>query len=165
MFLRLAVYNDVPGIMEVINNVVPLLAATGNFQWDETYPNAEAFKEDIANGELWVYEADGLIAGVAAITTDQEPEYARIWDINETAVVVHRLAVSPQFRGKGIAKLLMEKAEAIAIERSIFLLRIDTSDANKAAQKLFSESGYTYSGEIPLIRRPGMRFYCYEKRL
>ncbi len=165
MFLRLADYNDVPGIMGVISKVIPLLAATGNNQWDDTYPNAKVFKADIANGELWVCEANGSITGVAAITTDQELEYARIWNINETAVVVHRLAVSPQHRGLGIAKLLMEKADIIAIERGIFILRIDTSAANNAAQKLFTDAGYTYSGEIPLASRPGMRFYCYEKRL
>lgn len=78
---------------------------------------------------------------------------------------MHRLAVSPAFRGLGVARLLMVKADEVAREQGIRLLRIDTCDINKAAQKLFIQSGYKYAGELPLARRPGMRFYGYDKRL
>src|SRR5580704_15515445 len=104
MIIRLAALNDIPAIMELIAEVVPAMNASGNFQWDSTYPNAQVFENDIALNQLWVAEVDGEIAGITAITTDQEPEYANVgWDINETARVTHRLAVSGNYRGKGIA--------------------------------------------------------------
>ena len=106
------------------------------------------------------------IAGVAAITTDQEPEYAQVgWDLNETAIVTHRLAVSPRYQGQGIAAKLMQQAEVEAIRRNIKTLRIDTNVNNKATQQLFPKLGYKYAGEIGLGFRPNLRFYCYEKRL
>ena len=166
MDIRLAKLADVPGIMQVIADVVPDMIASGNFQWDDTYPNAAVFEEDIALGQLWVADADGIIAGVSAITTEQYPEYADVGlDINETAIVTHRLAVSPRYRGRGIAGLLMQQAEQVAIERGIKTLRVDTNTANKATQSLFPKTGYRFAGEMGLQFRPGLRFYCYEKRL
>jgi len=150
----------------LINEVVPALTAEGNFQWDTGYPNAEIFENDITLNELWVADAEGDIAGVAAITTDQEPEYAMAnWNVNETAVVVHRLAIIPRYRGKGIANKLLLQAEQVARSRGIKVMRIDTNVVNTAAQQLFLRAGYIYAGEIGLDFRPGMRFYCYEKRL
>lgn len=166
MLIRPATLNDIPAIMNLITEVVPAMNALGNFQWDTTYPNPQVFKNDIALHQLWVAEDDGIIAGVAAITTDQEPEYAQVgWDLNETAIVIHRLAVSIHHRGKGIAAKLMQQAEHEAARRGIKVLRIDTNSANKATRQLFPKLGYEYAGEIGLGFRPNLRFYCYEKRL
>ena len=166
MEIRLAVGEDVAGVMGVLRRVVPMMRAAGNLQWDDAYPNAEVFERDIELGQLWVAEIDGAIAGVAALTSDQEPEYAQVgWDIEEPAVVVHRLAVDPAFRGMGVAGALMRKAEDVAMERGIRVLRVDTNTLNEASQRLFPKLGYALVGEIGLEFRPGLRFLCYEKRL
>jgi len=166
MEIRLAVVNDVAALMGLVRRVVPLMLAAGNLQWDATYPNAGVFERDIELGQLWVAQIDGAIAGVAAITTDQEPEYAQVgWDITELAVVVHRLAVDPEFRGAGVAGALMRQAEEVARERGIAVLRVDTNTQNEATQRLFPKLGYVLAGEIGLEFRPGLRFFCYEKRL
>lgn len=166
MTIRKATIADVPGIMQIIHNIVPLMRAGGNYQWDSTYPNPEVFKQDIELGQLWVADVDGEIAGAAAITTEQYPEYADVGlDITEPAIVVHRLAVDTKFRGMGIAVALLMQAEQESINRGFNLLRIDTNTQNKAAQSLFPKLGYVFAGEMSLQFRPGMRFVCYEKRL
>jgi len=152
--------------MQVIKAVVPAMQAAGNFQWDDTYPNPEVFETDINNGQLWVAVIDDVIAGVSAITTEQYAEYANVGlDVSETAIVTHRLAVSPHFRGRGIAAALLKQAEQVALDTGIAVLRIDTNTQNQATQALFPKAGYIYAGEIGLEFRPGLRFYCYEKRL
>lgn len=166
MIIRRATTNDIPGIMQLIAEVVPAMNAAGNFQWDSSYPNAAVFEKDIELGQLWVADINSDIAGVSAITTDQEPEYTQVgWDLNETAIVTHRLAVSTRYRGQGIAAQLMQQAENEAIRRQISTLRVDTNTSNKATQQLFPKLGYKYAGEIGLGFRPNLRFYCYEKRL
>lgn len=153
-------------MMDLVRRVVPLMRAGGNLQWDEHYPNAGVFERDVNLDQLWLAEIDTQVAGVAAITTDQEPDYASVgWDIHEPSIVVHRLAVDPAYRGKGIAAALMEQAEAVARNREIAVLRVDTNKQNQATQKLFPKLGYTLAGEIGLSFRPGLRFLCYEKRL
>lgn len=166
MQIRLATLNDIPAIMQVIAEVVPQMRAVGNLQWDNTYPNPAVFEQDINVNQLWLADVAGEIAGVAAITTEQYPEYAQVGlDISETAIVVHRLAVSPRYKGQGIAVALMQQAEKEAIRRGIKFLRIDTNSQNTIAQNLFIKTGYVFAGEIGLEFRPGMRFYCYEKQL
>jgi hypothetical protein len=59
----------------------------------------------------------------------------------------------------------MQQAEQVAIEQGIKTLRVDTNTANKATQSLFPKMGYRFAGEMGLQFRPGLKFYCYEKRL
>jgi len=166
MNIRQAIITDIPKIMQLIAEVVPVMNAAGNLQWDNNYPNAQVFTKDIEAAQLWVAVVDGDIAGIAAVTTDQEPEYAEVgWNIDELAIVTHRLAVSPQYQGKGLAAALLQQAEIEATKRGIKFLRIDTNTANKATQRLFPKLGYVFAGEIGLAFRPNLRFYCYEKRL
>ena len=166
MEIRLATGNDLPALMALVRRVVPLMLATGNAQWDESYPNQPVFQRDVERSQLWVAEVDGSLTGIAAITTDPEHEYAQAGlNIDEPAVVVHRLAVDPAFRGMGVAVALMQKAEQLAIERGIRTLRVDTSIENRATQQLFPKLGYRLAGEISLQLRPKLRVFCYEKRL
>lgn len=165
MWIRLAVREDVAALMGLMGRVVPLMQTAGNRQWDESYPNAAVFERDIERRQLWVAQIDDSIAGVAAMTTEQEPEYAQVgWDVEELAIVVHRLAVDPAFRGAGVAVALMRKAEEVAAERGITVVRVDTNTENEATQRLFPKLGYELAGEIGLSFRPGLRFLCYEKR-
>jgi GNAT superfamily N-acetyltransferase len=167
VLIRQACAGDLPALMALVQRVVPLMRADGNLQWDDVYPNQEVFTRDIDAGELWVAEpANVALAGVAAITTDQSPEYAQVgWDIHEPAIAVHRLAVDPAYRGAGVAAALMQQAEVVARNKGISILRVDTNTQNPATQRLFPKLGYTLAGEISLDFRPGLRFLCYEKRL
>lgn len=166
MVIRRAALFDVPAIMFIVRAALPLMHASGNHQWDDNYPSTEIFLRDIQRKELWVADFDGVLGGVAAITTEQTPEYANVgWDLNEPALVIHRLVVDPEFRGHGIAVALMQEAEALAEEQAIHVLRVDTSHLNEAAQRMFLKLGYNYSGEITIAYRPGLIVRCYEKRI
>ncbi|MEZ0608382.1 GNAT family N-acetyltransferase [Fibrella sp. WM1] len=166
MRIRQATTADLPALMALLQRVVPLMQAAGNFQWDDTYPNETVFRNDIAKKQLWVAELDGQLVGVSAITTDQDAEYAQVgWDITEPAIVTHRLAVDPASQGRGVGKALLKQADEVARQRGIAILRIDTNTQNQVTQRLFPALGYVYAGEIGLNFRPGLRFFCYEKRL
>ena len=166
MLIRLTTHQDLAALMALVRRVVPLMRSEGNLQWDQNYPNEAVFERDIDLKQLWIAEIGPDIAGIAAITMDQEPDYAQVgWDISEPAVVVHRLAVDPAFRGVGVASSLMHTAERIAIERGVSVVRVDTNTQNAATQRLFPKLGYQLAGEISLQLKPGLRFFCYEKRL
>jgi len=166
MIIRPATLKDIEPIMHLVGGIVPAMRASGNFQWDDTYPNTAVFTGDVELGQLWVAVIDGTVAGFAAITTDQEPEYVGVgWDINEAAIVVHRLAVGVHYRRQGIAEALLKQAEIVANNLDISVLRIDTNSNNNATRQLFPKLGYEYAGEIGLSFRPNLRFYCYEKKL
>jgi len=166
MQIRLANLNDLVQLAALLKRVVPAMRAAGNLQWDDSYPNTEVFTNDIERGQLWVAEIDDSVVGVIAITGDIEPDYLQAdWDHTEAALIVHRLAVDPEFRGAGIARALMTQAEIVAASQNIAVIRVDTNVENQATQKLFPCLGYRFAGEISLTMRPGLRFFCYEKRL
>lgn len=166
MTIRPATRSDLPDLMKLVKVVVPLMREAGNFQWDDTYPNETVFGQDIDKAQLWVADIDGQLAGVAALTEDQEPEYAQVgFDVSQRAMVTHRLAVDPAFRGQGVAAALLNQAEKLALERNVAFLRIDTNSENQVTQKLFPKLGYQLAGEITLGFRPGLRFLAYEKQL
>jgi len=166
MQIRPASENDLPGLMALVQRVVPLMLASGNAQWDENYPNRPVFEHDIERSQLWVAQIGESIAGVAAITTDPEPEYAQAGlNTEEPAVIVHRLAVDPAHRGQGVAAALMQQAEQVAVACGITAVRVDTNTQNPATKQLFPKLGYRLAGEISLQLRPNLRFLCYEKRL
>ena len=166
LHLRPATAADIPGILALIRRVVPRMNAVGNFQWSEDYPNEAVFQKDIEQQYLWVAELNEQIAGVAALTNDQDEEYAQAdWDVTEPALVTHRLAVDPIAQGKGVALALLNKAEELAREQGLRVLRVDTNSENQATQRLFPKLGYRMAGEITLAFRPGLRFFCYEKQL
>ncbi|GAB3853240.1 hypothetical protein GCM10028822_21810 [Hymenobacter terrigena] len=163
---RRATATDIPAILALVRRVVPLMQASGNFQWSADYPNEAVFTADIAQNHLWVAELNGAVVGVAALTQDQDAEYAQAdWDVTEPALVTHRLAVDPATQGKGVALALMAEAEQQAITQGLRTLRVDTNSENAATQRLFPKLGYRFAGEITLAFRPGLRFFCYEKRL
>jgi GNAT superfamily N-acetyltransferase len=119
------------------------------------------FRNDIALQQLWVEAIDGTIAGIAALTTQQEAEYMDVgWDIFETAIVTHRLAVHTHYQGRGIATALLLQAEREAARRNISVLRVDTSSKNMATQNLFPKLRYQFAGEITLFFRPCLRFFA-----
>lgn len=173
--VRLATAADLPAALDIIRRVVPLMLADGNEQWQLDYPNAEVLGRDVAAGQLWVATDAGsggdaaVVVGLAAITSAREPEYERLekWAGGPAApaVVVHRLATHPDWRGRGVAAAIMQQAERVAAAAGIRFVRVDTNLANAATQKLFPKLGFSYVGEITLDFRPGLRFVCYEKVL
>jgi len=166
MLIRLATIDDLDQVMGVVRSVVPLMQASGNPQWTAEYPNHEIFARDVEAGQLWVAQRAEKIVGVVAHTNQHTPEYADVgWDLAEEAVVVHRLAVDPAVRGKGVALALMSKADGLAAERGTRILRADTNKLNLPMQTLFVKLGYELSGEVSFNGREGLRFLCYEKRL
>ena len=142
------------------------MIAAGNNQWTDSYPK-EFYAEDLAAGALWIAETDDCaVAGVAAFTTAPEPMYAAAgWNVDETAVFTHRLAVHPEQRGRGIAFALMQHGEQVARDRGIQTMRVDTGVKNVPAQRLIARLGYRFVAEIQLAIREELRVVCYEKRL
>ena len=164
--LRRATLADLPAVLALVRAVVPLMNAGGNYQWTRDYPNEEVFCQDVAKQQLWVAERLGEVEGVAALTQDQNPEYADAdWDATAPALVTHRLAVAPAAQGRGVAAALLRQAEHEATQLGLRTLRVDTNSENAATQRLFPKLGYRFAGEIKLTFRPGLRFFCYEKRL
>lgn len=99
--LRLATMQDLTRIMAIVQATVMEMHAYGNYQWDEVYPTEQDFASDITQGDLFVSEAEGQICGLICINQTEPAVYADAgWTLAEKALVLHRMAVDPDLRGR-----------------------------------------------------------------
>ncbi len=158
--IRQAQETDLPALMALTRQVVLHLQQTGIEQWDEHYPTAVDFLEDIRAGEFFVAELAGqLLGGICLNTTELEGYETADWQA-ETFLVVHRLLISPEFQGKGIAFQLMTFAEQEARWQGKASVRLDCFTENPRARALYERLGYRCCGQAAF--RKGS-FLLYEK--
>ncbi|MCH2223716.1 MAG: GNAT family N-acetyltransferase [Crocinitomicaceae bacterium] len=141
------------------------LFENGIDQWDANYPDRESIKNDLETESLFVYQEENIILGLVVLNESQDEEYAEIdWltDDNAKNLIVHRLAVSPEHQGKGIARKLMDHAEAYGVKQGYTSIRLDTFSQNPRNQKFYRNRGYTELGSVFLKYKKDHPYYCYE---
>jgi len=136
----------------------------GIYQWNEHYPNPEAFKTDLQREELFVAIQEDRIAACITISTLKDQEYDPIkWLTPDGAnYYIHRLAVHPDFQHQGLARKLMDYAEDFVRDTKGSSVRLDTFSQNSRNQKFYEARGYTRLGNIYFPKQSEHPFYCYE---
>jgi ribosomal protein S18 acetylase RimI-like enzyme len=74
---------------------------------------------------------------------------------------IHDLAVIPEYRGRGIGRLLLEAVEAKGHELGCCKLTLEVREDNQRAQRLYDKFGF---GDMPSEQGP-VRHRFLQKRL
>ena len=149
--LRKAQIPEVEIIWNILQQAIERRRKDGSNQWQDGYPNLEVVKTDISLGKGYVLEIDNAIAAYAALVFNDEPAYKEIigdWLTIDDFLVIHRVAVSDDFLGKGIAVLLFQKLEDFAKEHQVFSIKVDTNFDNLAMLHILEKLDYQYCGEV-----------------
>lgn len=149
--LRKAEPNDQETIWEILQQAILRRKNDGSSQWQDGYPNSDTVRVDIENEFGYLLEIDGEIAAYSALIFNNEPAYENIegkWLSDDDFFVVHRVAVSDQFLGKGIATKLFLEIENFAKQKQVFSIKVDTNFDNLAMLKILKKLNYTYCGEV-----------------
>lgn len=149
--LRIAMPEDTSAIWAILSAAIERRKADGSNQWQDGYPNEEVIANDIAHQYGYVLTEDNEILGYAALLINNEPAYEAIkgkWLTNADFIVFHRVAISSDHLGRGLAKFLLQKIEEIAHNKGILSLRADTNFDNALMLHLFEKLGYKYCGEV-----------------
>lgn len=162
--IRPAKISEIPDILTITGACAADMIKKGIYQWNEHYPSQEVFEKDIDRGELYVVEDKKQLIGTIVISTFMDAEYKPIvWLTDNTNnVYIHRIAVHPDFQGKGFAQKLMDFAENYAKENGFISIRLDTFSQNKSNQKFYETRGYEKLGDIYLPKQSEYPFHCYE---
>ena len=143
---------DATRIWEILQEAIQKRKEEGSNQWQDGYPNPEVIASDISNGIGFVLVIDNVIAGYTAIAINDEPSYDELeggsWLTEGDFVVFHRAAISKDFVGKGLARILFQCIENYAFENDIFSVKADTNFDNEPMLYLFDKLGYVYCGEV-----------------
>ena len=162
--IRKALGNDIEAILNMTRSCAKQLIDLEIFQWSDAYPDRLSFENDVSRGELFVYELNEKIIGCVTITTLVDKEYVPVkWlTSNDNNIYIHRLAVLPEFQGKGYARKLMDFAEDRARIEKRTSVRLDTFSRNLRNQRFYELRGYKRLEEVYFPNQSELPFYCYE---
>ncbi|MGX7148217.1 GNAT family N-acetyltransferase [Enterococcus ureasiticus] len=163
VYLRKAVSADLSRIMEIIGSARKLLHDKHIPQWQNGEgPNKELLEHDITLQQCYVLIVDQEIAGLGILSTKIETAYEQItngqWQqTNQHYATIHRVALNPNYQGKGLALLLMNYLITTARLNDYLDIRIDTHPENKTMQQLIKKAGFNYQGDVLLPVSDGER--------
>lgn len=162
--IRKALLNDIDELLKITKACAIDMIAKDIYQWNEFYPNKQAFINDVERDELYVFEVNNTLIGCVTVSTFMDEEYIPIrWlTPNTNNIYIHRLAVHPKHQGKGFAKQLMNFAEKLAIKNHFVSVRLDTFSQNPKNLKFYELRNYKRLGEIYFPKQSHYPFYCYE---
>lgn len=142
--IRKAQPEDFPRILEIYAYARQFMRDNGNpTQWGDGAPAESTLRADMAAGELYVLEQNGL-HGVFALISGVDPTYAEIegaWLSQSPYATLHRVA------GDGTLHGIFDSAVAFA-KTQYPHLRIDTHRDNKIMQHVITKNGFVYCGVI-----------------
>lgn len=137
--------------MGFINEAKKFLKESGVDQWQNGYPEGESIENDIVRENGYFIDEDGDHIGYMCIDFNGEPAYEQLcgnWLNEEKYIVIHRMAMSVDGRGKGLAQKAFELAGELALINGVSNIRVDTDADNMIMKHILSKCGFTYCGTV-----------------
>lgn len=91
-------------------------------------------------GQIFVAEVEGKAVGIVA-TRVEDKDFDLIHKVIK-CLYISDIAVLKEYRGKGIGRALMRKAEGYAKSKNLTCLRLGVFPNNKIAMSLYEQEGY-----------------------
>ena len=158
---RKATLSEINQIWDILRQAIIRRKNDGSNQWQDGYPNLEVVKKDIEKESGYVLTEGETIVGYIAVLINDEPAYEKIegeWLTNNDFVLFHRVAISEDYLGRGLAKMMINHIEDFAVENNIKSIKADTNFDNDAMLNIFEKIGYKYCGQVYLRGNPRRAF-------
>lgn len=130
------------------------LRRLGLDQWQKGYPSREVWEEDIKNQMAWLAVEDGKVLGVFAFQTTPDVSYSELldgaWLTDTPYASMHRVCVSDDSKGKGVAGQMFAHGFAMAKALGFASARIDTHPGNLPMQRALKKAGLEACGNLRL---------------
>ena len=154
MHFRLAETGDIPAVLTLWEAAKIFLKEQGLPQWQQGYPALPEAEADIALRRLWLIEEDSVPLAVFVFDTLPDPSYAALaegaWHIPGPYGALHRIAVSPAARGKGVGRAAAAHCRKLCRAQGLGALRVDTHPDNRPMRTMLERAGFTHCGLIYL---------------
>lgn len=127
------------------------LKRLGLDQWQSGYPSEEIWAQDIREEAAWLAVEDNKVLGAFAFQTTPDVSYGEIegkWLTDGEYASMHRVCVSDDSKGKGVAGRMFQHGFAMAEEMGFASVRIDTHLGNLPMQRALKKAGFISCGTI-----------------
>lgn len=171
--IRQGIEADIDAVAALYDEVSAHLEATVNYPgWKQgVYPARPDAEAAVEEGTLFLAEQGGEVAGSFILRPKQEDAYAAVtWQAElaeEDVRTVYTFAVSPRFPRQGVGRQMLEFAVQYARAQGAKAIRLDVSEGNLPAARLYEACGFRYIGTVSLgLEDIGLDwFWLYEKLL
>jgi len=172
IFIKSGTINDVDEIEQLYNDLNDYLAANINFPgWKKGfYPVRQNAIDGIESNHLFVAKQKGKIVGSIILSHKPENAYSKAtWGFEtdySDVLVIHTLAVHPEYLKCGIGKNLMNFALQFGDEHHMKSIRLDVYENNLPAIRLYESYGFKYIDTVDLgLGAYGLNWYKLYERL
>lgn len=164
---------DIDELEQLYDNLNDFLAAGINYPgWKKgIYPIRQSAVDGINQGYLYVIKQDSRIVGTVILSHKPEEGYKTAkwlsdYDYSDI-IVIHTLAVHPDFIQLGIGRALMNYAIEHGGRINAKSIRLDVYEKNAPAIKLYEKCGFQYIDTVDLgYGEYGLHWFkLYEKLL
>lgn len=148
-----AAAEDLQEMCRITEEAKAQLRRLGLDQWQKGYPSREVWEEDIRNQAAWLAMEDHKILGVFAFQTTPDVSYGEIegkWLTDGPYASMHRVCVSDDSKGKGVAGQMFRHGFCMAQALGFGSMRIDTHPGNLPMQRALKKAGFQPCGRITL---------------
>lgn len=146
--------DDIQDVIEIINGAKNYFKEEDIDQWQKGYPNEKTIIKDIEEQRGYVLEKEEKVIATVALTFGGDPVYDTIyhgeWLSEEEYAVIRRVAVSGEYKRKGVSTKLISNIEKICIENNITNIKIVTHKKNIPMQNMLKKNNFKYCGIIYL---------------
>ncbi len=150
---------DLDTVLEILRDAASWLLSKGIDQWRPESFSPESFTGKIKLGEVYLAKQNQQL--VATITLQWSDRF--FWVDDDTdAGYIHKLAIKPNYTGKGLGRQLLEWAEQTTKAAGKNYLRLDCMFENPRIRQYYENAGFSYRGEV---NGQGWRAALYEKKL
>lgn len=153
MEMILATADHLDAMTAITDQAKANMAAMDIDQWQAGYPDRATWEADVAEGAAYVGVEDGRVVAVFCYADTPEVSYDTLkgeWLTAGPYAVIHRCAVDPAERGRGLIAELFQFACDKAAAEGMASMRIDTHADNAPMRRAVEKFGFTYCGPITL---------------
>ena len=153
-------------VVYLFREAVKDMNSRGLYHWNTGYPNPEIIAKDLEDGSLFMVMESYACIGVIVMNEKSSPEFNTVdWKSNGAKVLyVHRMAVHPLWRGKGVTEKMLGFAEKYGKENGFTSIRLDVYQNNEHRKNIIVNRKFEEVGSIQLDYQK-VPFNCYEKEI
>ncbi|WP_339869481.1 GNAT family N-acetyltransferase [uncultured Algoriphagus sp.] len=138
--------DDQPELIELMRDIyIPsykhIWSDSGDWYLEQMY-NPEVYQKDLANPASHYYFVlfEGWKIGILKYNYPESPALFEF----PNSLHLHRIYISKEFQGKGIAATLMKMVESTARERGLKYMWLEVMDTQLQAQKFYRKMGFEW---------------------
>jgi len=140
--------------------------AWGLWHWNSASPSSGQIQDDLQNGSIYLVKDNHVCKGLIALSTAEPEEYRQmnLASANSNPLFLQYMAVHPNWRGKGIARQMLDFAQEMARNNGFNCIRLDIYQSSEMAIQLCEKLSFKEIGSFK-TNYQRIPYVCYEKQI